>query len=119
MSTLKQLRNDIGGALAVLSMLMLCFAAAPPDVSSASVAQQASGIASLYTSLCGGGHGAPQLACHAPNACCRPDQALAPPRTLSPEPAYRRVAIVDYAAFRPLAAIAAVAVAFRSRAPPV
>jgi hypothetical protein len=118
-STLEQLRNDIGRALAVLSMLFLCLAAAPPDSSSATVAQQAGSVTALYTSLCGGGHGAPQLACHAPNACCRPDQALAPPRILSPEPAYRRAAIVDYAAFRPLTTIAAATVAFRSRAPPV
>jgi hypothetical protein len=118
-STLKQVRNEIGRALAVLSMLFLCLAAAPPDVPSASVVQQAGSIGSLYSSLCGSDHDQPQLACHAPNACCRPDQALAPPRIVSPEPAYRRVAIVDYAAFRPLTAIVAAAVAFRSRAPPV
>jgi hypothetical protein len=119
LSALKHLRDDIGRALAVLSMLFLCFAAAPPDLSSASAAQQAGTIGSLYTSLCGGGHEGPQLACHAPNGCCRPDQALAPPRTLSPEPAYQRVAIVDYAAFRPVMTLAAASVAFRSRAPPV
>jgi hypothetical protein len=95
--------------------VFLLGAASPDAVGSATIAQQAGAI---QTSLCGG-HGQPPLACHAPNNCCRPDQALLPPRTPAPEPAFARAVAVAYAPFHDAPAAIADIPAFRSRAPPV
>jgi hypothetical protein len=115
---IRQIASEIGRAAAVLAMIFLCFAAAPADLSGPdSIAQQAAATAALQ-SFCGG-HGQPQLACHAPNACCRPDQALLPPHTQLPEAAYGRVSDVAYTVAVPQAADPPSPRAFRSRAPPV
>ena len=119
MSTLKQLGSEIGRALAVLSMLFLCLAATPPDLPAASVVQQAGAIGTLFTGLCGSDHGQPQLACHAPNVCCRPDLGLLPPRAALAGPAFRAAIAVAYALLPAPADVAAASAPFRSRAPPV
>lgn len=119
MVIVRHIANDIGRAIAVLAMVFLCFAAAPPTaVADATLAQQAGAAASTFQALCGD-HGQPQLACHAPDACCRPDQALLPPSLLSVEPAFGGVVTVAYAAERPLPPGASAVAGFRSRAPPV
>jgi len=118
-SIARQIANDIGRALAVLAMVFLCFAGAVPDNSGGgSVVQQAGVAASSFQSLCGG-HGQPQLACHAPTACCRPDQALLPPSTLAAEPAFQRVAAVSYPQMPAAGNAISAPSPFRSRAPPV
>lgn len=119
MSTVRQMVSDVARAAAVLAMVFLCFAAAPPDLAGpGSLTQQAGVAGTLVQALCGG-HDQPQLACHAPNACCRPDQALLPPRTPLPGSAFGRVAAVVYAAIVPAGTAQQLQQGFRSRAPPV
>lgn len=119
MSIARQITNDIGRALAVLAMVFLCLAATSSDsAAGASVAQQAGLAASTSQSLCGG-HDQPQLACHAPDACCRPDQALLPPSTVAAEPAFERITAVSYPQMPAAGEPATAPSAFRSRAPPV
>jgi hypothetical protein len=119
-SALKIVMTDLARASIALAMFVFLLGATPPAAADGySVAQQAGSLGSLYASLCGGGHAPAPLACHAPNGCCRPDQAILPPRTPSPEPAFARVATFAYAIVAPVAPPSGASAAFRSRAPPV
>lgn|GEM_PF-4927028 len=120
MSFAKHILNDVVRALVVLAMVFLCFAAAPSSASDdLTVVQQAGTIATQFQSLCGGHDQSQQLACHAPNACCRPDQAILPPNRLEAEPAFERLVAVAWTAFAPAAIARTAPPTFRSRAPPV
>lgn len=121
MTIARHIVNDLARALAVLAMVFMCLSAGPATASDDStLVQQASAVASQSQSLCGGGHDqGQQLACHAPNACCRPDQAILPPDRFDVEPAFARVVAVAWGAFAPAAMVRAADPTFRSRAPPV
>jgi hypothetical protein len=104
--------------MAVLAMVFLCLSAASlAGIAGSGSAVQQGEQTALLQSLCG--HDQPQLACHAPDACCRPDQALPPPDTSLFEPAFGRVAAVVYGAMPAVRAGRAPENGFRQRAPPV
>ena len=117
MAGLRQVVNELTRAAIVLAMFVFLLGApaalaTPPP----SLVQQASALLA-GRSLCG--HGQAPVACHAPGACCRPGQALPPPRApevLPPGSGFTTVAYFPHEqVLRPAGAIPA----FRSRAPPV
>lgn len=119
MSTAKHVMTDIARALAVLGMLFLCFAGGPAVSPGAlASAAQVGPTATLFQTFCGG-HDQPQAACHAPNACCRPDQAVLPPRDMAGEPAYRPAIRVGFAIYTKLRRDGVPPPGFRPRAPPL
>jgi len=111
--------GDVAKALVVLAMCLFLLGAAPADSIGTSITQQAAALGTQATDLCGGGHDQTPIACHAPNSCCRPDQALLPPRQLAPEPAYAVALAVIYPPLPFLTVGAALPSAFRARAPPL
>jgi hypothetical protein len=117
MAGLRQAVSELARAAIVLSLFVFllgapaALAASPPTL-----VQQASALVS-GKSLCG--HGQTPVACHAPGACCRPDQALPPPRAPEAVPPTARFTAIAYLPHREAARRAATVPAFRSRAPPV
>jgi hypothetical protein len=109
--------SELARAAIVLSLFVFllgapaALAASPPTL-----VQQASALVS-GKSLCG--HGQTPVACHAPGACCRPDQALPPPRAPEAVPPADGFTAVTYLPSREMARRAGTVPAFRSRAPPV
>jgi hypothetical protein len=114
---LRHITNDLGRALAVLALVFLCFAA-PVDASASTTIQQARALGALLAAPCGH-DGQPQLACHAPNACCRLDVGLLPAPVAMAELDDRSASAVPYAIAPPSLFVATMDKPFRSRAPPV
>jgi len=117
MAGLRQAICEVARAAIVLSLFVFLLGApaalaAPPP----SLVQQASALVAGQ-SLCG--HGQTPIACHAPGACCRPDQALPPPRAAEIVPPGAGFTTIAYAPAVAAAGIARRPAAFRSRAPPV
>lgn len=116
MAGLRQVANELARAAIVLALFVFllgtpaALATAPP-----SLVQQASALLAGQ-SLCG--HGQTPVACHAPGACCRPDQALAPPRAPEAGPPDADFSAVAYAPDGEVGRLTAAIPAFRSRAPP-
>jgi hypothetical protein len=109
--------SELARAAIVLSLFVFllgapaALAASPPTL-----VQQASALVAGQ-SLCG--HGRTPIACHAPGACCRPDQALPPPRAPEAVPPSTGSTAVTYLPYREAGWRAGTVQAFRSRAPPV
>jgi hypothetical protein len=117
MAGLRQVVNEVARAAIVLALFVFLLGtpaalAAPPP----SLVQQASALLAGQA-LCG--HGQAPVACHAPGACCRPDQALPPPRAAEIAPPDTGFMTVAYLPYREAPRIAGAIPAFRSRAPPV
>lgn len=117
MAGLRQAVNEVVRAAIVLALFVFLLGtpaalAAPPP----SLVQQASALLGGQ-SLCG--HGQAPVACHAPGACCRPDQALPPPRAAEITPPNAGFTAVAYFSYREAPRIVGAIPAFRSRAPPV
>lgn len=113
----RQALHELVRALAVLALVFFTLSTASPGISSTSVVLREAGIvATLVTNLCG--HDQPNIACHAPNSCCRPDRAILPPPPASVERAFLPIVRIAFGdaimpVYRPVAHVS-----FRSRAPP-
>jgi hypothetical protein len=117
MAGLRRAMSELARAAIVLSLFVFLLGApAALSASPPTVVQQASALVA-GKSLCG--HGRTPTACHAPGACCRPDQALAPPRVPEAVPPSAGFTAVAYFPHREAGRRAGVAPAFHSRAPPV
>jgi hypothetical protein len=109
--------GELARAAIVLSLFVFllgapaALAASPPTL-----VQQASALVA-GKSLCG--HGRTPIACHAPGACCRPDQALPPPRAPEAAPPADGFTTIAYLPSREMARRVSAPPVFRSRAPPV
>jgi hypothetical protein len=113
----RQIALEIGRAFAVLAMVFLSLAATPSSATAPAGIDSGNALVAIAQSLCGG-HDQPQLACHAPDACCRPDQALLPPNPPAIDlPVADGIAIDDGFVLAPTLR-AAVPLDFRSRGPP-
>jgi hypothetical protein len=109
--------QEMARALAVLSLFFFVLSTASPGIASTSIVVREAGIvATLVTDICG--HDQPGIACHAPNSCCRPDQAIMPPQRVLAERAFVAVEAVAFDIFRPVPIETRPMLGFRSRGPP-
>ena len=114
---MRQSLQEVMRALAVLALVFFTLSAAMPGIATTSVVLREAGVVATQVSdFCG--HDQPNVACHAPAACCRPDHAILPPQRLSTDHAFIAVETIAFDVVRPAPSRTSPALGFRSRAPP-